>query len=78
MLDINALQASIVLDSDRKQVEANREKLKAAMAAISAQMEMVRALIKANQSICKHPSSRNYMDYGGGVNTTCPTCGADW
>jgi hypothetical protein len=77
--DISALQSSINLSTDPEQIRANRDQIRAAVAALGAQRKMVDALSAANEQMCSHEDkySSNWCgrDPGGGG---CNTCGKSW
>ncbi len=79
MIDMTALQASIVLSKDPAVIVANRDRIRAAREAINAQLTMVDALSDANMRMCDHKDSYSSnwcgRDPGGGG---CNTCGKSW
>jgi hypothetical protein len=65
----------IELSMDTAAIRANRDKLRAAMEKVKAEEAGIRALMNANQSMCKHPSKTTYTDRGGCWSWDCDTCG---
>lgn len=69
----------IKLSQKPEDVRANRAKIDEFVAMVKAELDALRGLHAANQSVCKHPSKRSVYDpgYAGGgfSHHECTDCG---
>lgn len=61
---------------DVETIRHNYAVIKDALAEVEAERGGVRALLQANQQLCKHPNSKSYSDPRDPGGWDCPDCGA--